>query len=97
MRFGGLDTRALYNAVKKVRFPVGPTRMPKTTDNKPSEQKTTSWWVFLPFTPRFFIRTVLLGTAVTELPFLKPASALSHVTELSMAGYADKEGSLLRP
>lgn len=71
--------------------------MPKTKDNKPSEQKTEAGGASCPSPQPFFIRTVFLGTAVTELPFLKPASALSHITELSMARYADKEGSLLRP
>lgn len=71
--------------------------MPKTKDNWPSEQNHKLAGLFI-FSPQpFHIRTVLLGPAATELPFLKPASALSHITGLSMARYADKGGSLLRP
>ena len=97
MRFGGLEARALYNAVEKGRFPVGPTRMQKPKGNKP-EQATQAGGVSYPFHPPFFVRTVLTGHySKKELPFLKPASGLSHITQLFTAHYADKEDSLLRP
>lgn len=51
--------------------------MSMTKDNKPSEQKTQAGGASYPFPRPFFIRTVLLGTAVTELPFLKPLLSLT--------------------